>query len=232
MSNSSTVSQELIVINPDQLKQKCERVLREVLGEKRIGFDELPKASRPNSKVFTLTSSNLTSHARAKHDYRVIPILRAQTGYFWLATTLEFAFHEGHYLLEQVCLIIFQGEATDLKKTPLLRAEWDVTDPGSRSRHAQPHWHVYSSRLNRSTASEFVEFTPEVEVIVFDPQESTAPIDLYWTEGEKFHFAMASRWHLDGVDAHQELCDQDKLLKWLAGCLRYIQDQLIYIYQK
>jgi hypothetical protein len=53
-----------------------------------------------------------------------------------------------------------------------------------------------------------------------------------WDEGNKFHYAMASRWHFENETAHKEEMSADKLAKWLKGCLIYVKEQLLYIEDK
>jgi hypothetical protein len=181
--------------------------------------------------VYALRGDRASRAKTKKYSYSVIPILRAPYGYFWLGGTLDLLYREGNYTIEQVSLVIFQGVATDEVKTPILRAEWDAIASDGRSKHAQPHWHVYSSPLNNTIVLEYPKFSVETEVVDFSPEESTSLTGHVWERGDRFHFAMASKWHLDGVDAHQELLEQEKLLKWLEGCVGYIRAQLIYIFQ-
>ena len=50
-----------------------------------------------------------------------------------------------------------------------------------------------------------------------------------WDFETKFHFAMASQWHVNG-GTHRIVIDQEALLySWLAGCVQYIKEQLLYV---
>lgn len=221
----------VLVENLEGLVNRCKRVIEHALAAKKLGFNPL-KASG-NRTIYLLTGAGATS-AEAKYKYSVVPFLALQSRLYWLAASLEFVFENKMHRLLSVSLLIFEGEATDDRKSALLRAEWARLDKNSRVSHAQPHWHVYPSRINREVYDDRTEFKLKTDIQAFVPEapafESSNELDLEWDRAEKFHFAMASRWHIDGKDAHQEEMQVDRLLKWLDGCIRYTRGQLEFLY--
>ena len=82
-------------------------------------------------------------------------------------------------------------------------------------------------------------FELEEDVRAFEPEfyeepngiekESETKVPIEWYMAEKFHLAMAARWHKDGRDAHQEDMEREGLLKWIDGCMRYTLEQFRYM---
>ncbi|MGB0562662.1 MAG: hypothetical protein ACPGVO_12800 [Spirulinaceae cyanobacterium] len=150
---------------------------------------------------------------------------------------------------------IFKGLATEYKKKLLFRAEWDSLKKDNN--HAQPHWHVYKSFQARDLGSEMADFESLIEsnkvqdfgefiadfnvsekgeeflsedAELTDPKDQqNTPTEDEWDSATKFHFAMASQWHISG-GTHRVVPDQEALLySWLTGCIQYIKEQLLYV---
>jgi len=196
-----------------------------------LGFNKMDNARR-GREVYILSGAGVTL-AEAQYKYTVVPFFSSSSVNYWLGVSLEFEFVEGERHLSNVCLQIFEGLATDDKKTPLVRAEWDNNQGPGQVLHAQPHWHIYPSRVNREREKQ--QFVIEPGIQTFTPGVKEGDFNgisnSEWNKAEKFHFAMASRWHIDGKNAHQEKIDTGKLPKWLDGCVSYIRDQLQYLHR-
>lgn len=213
--------------NPEKLLAQCRIVLIDVLEHRKLGFESFKKTG--NCLVFEL-NSDVISRAEAKYTFKVLPFVQSKNGlFYWIGITVEFQFIAGYYYFREACIVIFEGMAADNMKQPILRAEW-AEHENSRSSHAQPHWHVYPSFINKNIVSLFDE---EPLLADFDPvdddnvsNEVTTP---EWEEGSKFHFAMASKWHQEGKNAQVEIIDEKRLLNWLKGCVFYTKEQLLYI---
>jgi len=221
------------LLDPDDFAKNCRKVIEEALGYKHLGFNER-RVVPGNRKLYTLNGAEATQ-AEARYKYAVIPFFKSRAGIYWLAVSLEFEFQRGIYRIVNVSLLIFEGEATDNTKSALLRAEWACVQENDLALHAQPHWHVYPSRITGEIAGNQTAFTTETEGRAFDPEaleiESHKGTAIKWDRAEKFHFAMAARWHIEGKDAHQEEMQADGILKWLDGCIRYTWSQFAFLYR-
>jgi|GEM_PF-4931515 len=220
-------------LSPDGFVKDCKEAIEKALNCTHIGFNEQHVISR-NRKLYILTGTEATL-AEAKYKYSVIPFFRSQNGIYWLAASLEFEFQQGIYRIVSVSFLIFKGDATDNRKSALLRAEWACPQKTDRTRHAQPHWHIYPSHINKTSAEERIGFKAGAEIQIFnaealgiEPHEET---DVQWQRSEKFHFAMAARWHSEGNDAHQEEMQAGGILKWLEGCIKYTWNQFAFLYR-
>ncbi|MCI0692843.1 hypothetical protein L0337_12670 [candidate division KSB1 bacterium] len=221
------------LLDPDDFVKDCREVIEKTLNYKHIGFNE-QRGIPGNRKLYILTGAEATQ-AEAKYKYAVIPFFKSQNGIYWLAASLEFEFRQGIYLIVSVSLLIFKGEATDNRKSALLRAEWACPQKNDLARHAQPHWHIYPSHINKESAGVRTEFKADAEIQTFDPEaleiEPHEGTVVEWERAEKFHFAMAARWHSEGNDAHQEKMQAGGILKWLEGCIKYTRDQFTFLYR-
>lgn len=221
------------LLDPDGFVKDCRKAIEKALDYTPIGFNE-QRGILGNRKLYILTGAGATP-AEAKYKYSAIPFFRSQYGIYWLAASLEFEFQQGIYHIVSVSFLIFEGEATDNRKSALLRAEWACPQKNDRARHAQPHWHIYSSPINKETAGERIGFKADAEIQTFDPEaleiEPREGTVGEWERAEKFHFAMAARWHAEGNDAHQEEMQADRILKWLEGCIKYTWNQFAFLYR-
>lgn len=197
----------LLIDRPKHLARRCAMAVNQTLGGKpnraTLVFSP-PRQLRHGSQLWELGPRERDRES----GYRLIPMV---SGYasgeygrpvFSLSASIEFDVEQGGvHLLRSVTLRIHE-HSPDGQNAPILRAEWACPDPQSSHKHAQPHWHACPLATDDSAE-------PSV-----------------W---ERFHFAMAARWHTDGRESHQEAMTPDGLVSWLRGCLEYTIDQLNYI---
>ena len=222
----------IVVDNIEAVTKPCRDTLATVLGDKNIGFD---RQEIVRSKYRCMLVGQAATSARARDQYMAHSLLETDLTSYWLAITLGFQFYPNinKYHVESVSLIVFEGVATSIDKTPLLRAEWDCFNHNDDVAHAQPHWHVYISAIE-NLSDQMASFTQPSEVKTFIPPDmdaETTSTDLpeQW-DGARFHFAMAAKWHInENCIIHEILEDVDGLTKWLTGCINYINSQLAYI---
>lgn len=212
---------------------RCADVVGTILSKDSLAFNRSRK-SRRLRPLYVLAGGPSTSKANdSRYEYTVIPLGHGPNGLlFWITVALQLEYDSGVSYLDQVRIVVFQGGYTDTGKVPLLRAEWAKTTESDRAKHAQPHWHVYVASM---ASEDFPPYSPLVDTGPRDFSEVSAQtkqhdISQEWDQGADFHFAMASRWHLDGPEAHQEVLEQAKVLKWLEGCVTYIVAQFEYLY--
>ena len=221
------------LLDPEGFVKDCREAIEKALNYTHIGFNE-QHAIPGNRRLYILTGAGAT-RAEAKYQYPVIPFFRSQYGIYWLAASLEFQFQQGIYQIVSVSFLIFEGDATDNRKSALLRAEWACPQKNDRARHAQPHWHIYPSHINEEVTGNRTRFKADAEIQTFDSEalenELREGTVVEWERAEKFHFAMAARWHSEGNDAHQEEMQAGGILKWLEGCIKYTWNQFAFLYR-
>lgn len=235
-------SSNLIVAdNLSKLKRDCQRVFQVLLNNPSVG---LTLTGERFKSSYSLTGTGQTN-ARAYQPYSVLPFFTSRTDVYWIATTIDFLERDKQTILENITIILFKGLPNDSEKIPLIRAEWSFKEEDAKALHAQPHWHIYPSRLNRDL-EEYKNVIFEVEN---SPKDFTGDTNVEkpsitanegseWLGSEKIHFAMASRWHQEiwntdkeGPTPHHGTMRIDKLSQWLDGCLRYLLHQLEYAYK-
>lgn len=221
----SEIPSAIVVEQPTQVTTRVLRALREALGDKSISFEEV-RLVRDEVK-FELSGSPI--RAIARDSYAVFPLLRLEVELFWLGAALVFERRLGTYRLKSISLVIFKGEAFDERKTVLFRAEWDEPEPGTI--HAQPHWHVYP-RLIGDKVSLVAESSNRNESDLLDfGREMTVDEDPEWKTASNFHYAMSSRWAIEGIGNHQaNLSEIDDLVRWITSCIGYSRDQLRWLF--
>ena len=212
--------------NPARVTTRVLRVLRELLGNPSIQFEETTLAN--NEVKYSLSGTYTRGTARDR--YTVFPLLQEGEELFWLGSYLIFRRELGLFRLLSVSLIIFKGEALDERKTALLRAEWD-NDMGTL--HAQPHWHVYTRSNERDETDEAIIEDLNLESVE-ESLDNREPHDHDpdWPTSTNFHYAMASRWHASSdLNLHQVSLDNvDSLLTWIKGCVTYCRGQLSFLF--
>lgn len=211
----------------DKLSKSCRKIVADVLNNKSVSLCR--PQTIPDSKILYLLTASGSTGARAKYHYRVIPIFHSDERFFWLGVSLEFQYRQGNAFLVGTSIIIFEGQPSDEEKIPLLRAEWDLTE-GAIIKHAQPHWHVYTGRINPQLAE--TTFEEELSEFKDDPTVDGFAFDNSWKEGQWFHFAMASQWHVGHPQPIYFHFDHENLMPWLRGCISYTIDQLKWLYEK
>ena len=219
------------LVSPDKYIQRCRRVLEKVL-KRKAGLAFSSNELARNRELYVLSGRGATP-AEAERSYNVVPFSKQRDLWFWLAVSLIFEFCQGRYFLMNISLIIFRGLASDVRKSVLLRAEWDAPEEGDQALHAQPHWHIYQSAVDAKAGGGQVSFRPMADIteVKSDTEPSYERGDnSLWNEADKFHFAMASRWHLDTSASHQEKIQLDGVLKWIEGCLGYVKREIHTLY--
>ena len=252
------------VVDTSKVLQSCKNKLKPLLDKRELDFISLQQDS--HRYIFALiakdSSSLITTDDRGNTHY-IVPLLSTISSFYWLNISLTFlpVFSQSKqkvnpksFQFSGVSIRVFKGLATENKKEPLLRAEWDILKDDNN--HAQPHWHVYKSfqiRNLNATASDFEslieadevqDFGTFVEKFNSGERENDFQEDLGqnnteneqaslkendWDFETKFHFAMASQWHVSG-GTHRIVIDQEALLySWLVGCVQYIKEQLLYV---
>lgn len=216
----------IVVEDSGPLLRKCKATFGRILSQTYgLGFEKNRHAGGENE--YLLTGAPL-SWGTARGRYPVFPFGQARDRSFWFGASLRFSQEILQWRLSNVSLLFFQGLATDPEKEPLLRAEWDTWE----SPHAQPHWHVYAP-LRRE-----LEFRPAFEqepVREFGIGEPPAGIKTSRNQEapawnlERFHYAMAARWHIAEIGAHSCPISEESLLRWIEGCVSYTRNQLEHI---
>ena len=224
-----SASQGIIVEAIESVTNGCRDVIRPIINNWNLNFVQ-ENLARRRIKC-TLTGAGV-SNAITRERYAVHELLEKESTTYWLAISLYFQFQAGKYRLESISLIVFKGSRFDDTKTPLLRAEWDCSDETGLSKHAQPHWHIYSAALNTKEGVGVSEFDKPLDVEPFSPitNETTEFDETLQGEIDKFHFAMASKWHLEeNFSLQEELNSVEALTRWIKGCINYIREQLSYL---
>ncbi len=126
--------------------------------------------------------------------------------------------------MSQASLLLFEGNWYDPEKSPLLRAEWDDSEPNGL--HAQPHWHVYPAGAGAGRHPPGIVFPMAPGDPIDFPQARGATEKETKDKPPRFHYAMAARWHQDGDSSCRCTLSERGLLLWLGGCITYIRRQL------
>lgn len=226
LSASQPFTADITVEDPAEVIKHVLKVIRDLLQNRSVQFEPVELAK--NEVKFVLSGTSTKGTARDK--YSVFSLLQVGEELFWLGSYLQFKRELGRYTLLSIGLIIFKGDASDERKTALLRAEWDNQSVGTA--HAQPHWHVYPRFPEKGAALEIVGKEDGEGVEFTSEREETEDYDLEWPTSANFHYAMASRWHASPDTAsHQErLNDLDGLLNWIRGCVGYCRGQLTFLF--
>jgi hypothetical protein len=222
--------------------RKCCAAIEKVVASRGLNFHPRP-SNQPRSSLLQLSGPG-SLRAVARDPYPVVHFLTTGRTQYWLAVSFSLYSPSGSggTYLTQVSILIFEGPAGDPEKRPLLRAEWYCKGNYRQDRHAQPHWHIYSSLLNRdltnstfafaevNTAQDFLRQQQEADAEYFEAVsgdvQALGQNELSWPQGESFHFAMSSRWQTSVPN--EELKPED-LGNWMDWCLRYISEQLEYV---
>ncbi len=204
------------IINP------CLKNLSTLLKNRKLGFSPIPLA-RPLSE-FSLQGEGATEAFVERKRYSVLPIQAIGSELYWLGVILQVKFEAGFFYLSAVSIIIVKGLAEDNNKTPILRAEWDCLRENLEQNHAQPHWHIYPSSIIKNWESdEIVELRlKQLEEFGEQPEEEKFP---------RFHFAMATKWHLGEQNPNVEPEDINSIAKWINFCIQYTLEQLTYMWK-
>ena len=126
----------------------------------------------------------------------------------------------------------------------LLRAEWDYNP--QEANHAQPHWHIYRSKLeydldDEENLNQLLEFpfdTRSAPIQDFSeelPQISSNYSSLLFIDQEEtkkdFHYAMCAHWNLQTPISRWPIKEHE-IAYWITNCLSYVKEQLEYPHRK
>ncbi|HMN13867.1 MAG TPA: hypothetical protein PKD55_16255 [Bellilinea sp.] len=212
------------IANIEAFTKECRSVVAQALGNPSISFSK--PQSIVNNKLLCVLNGPGSTSAQAKYSYRVVPIFSNIDKNIWLGASLEFQYLQGKVFLVAASVIVFEGEATDEVKIPLLRAEWELSETAP-VKHAQPHWHVYAGRINPQPDE--ATFSDETVDFLADTLEPDAEL-ASWEDAQWFHFAMSSQWHnADAQPIYTEF-DETMMKNWLSGCIRYTVEQIHWLY--
>jgi hypothetical protein len=194
----------------------------------KIGHDRYPypaevTAARSALKVFGYPWTGFAHELTAKgvrfyistgepitsggSPYFAEPLLLDFSIRFWFTIDLAFRTRTGSLVLDSVGILVLAGTLAS-EAREVFRAEWEAGE----SLHAQPHWHVYGSRL--------------AEVFRIGLNKP----DLKLTTS-RVHFAMSARWmDADAAVTHHNISTTaDGVRRWITATLKYSREQLQYL---
>jgi hypothetical protein len=252
----SQEASEVLVPSRDAIIHICQAAIKKVVDLDWLYFHEVD--SPQADKIVVRLRGAGDTPAVAQYTYAVVPILETTRGLYWLGASLDFLRRTHKTYLTHISLLIFEGLATDERKRPILRVEWDCRTNYRADKHAQPHWHIYPSRVNREIDRRSSTFQEEPVVDEFPTSQKVPAVEEFlgpeeaiilerspissgksededdnpsaWSGGEMFHFALAARWQgPPDREPQNEVLHVDQLGNWIQRCLTYIRIQLKYI---
>lgn len=162
----------------------------------------------------------------------------------WLVVEIESEYGKP-LMLKHVSLKLWQGTTTDAAHL-CFRAEWDVREV--ESTHAQPHWNVHAPRGMVTEPAAEIDFGAYSELGSAKEDASFAEFQqaaaaggrqpvVNTTQGQglsvehmhKFHFAMASNWHLSNGTAGPRITTTQEVVAWISSCALYIKRQFAFV---
>lgn len=205
-----------------EITNPCRKMLSSLLEKKNLNFSPIPLA-RPLSE-FALQGEGATGAFVERRRYSVLPLPAIGNELYWLGVILQLKFEAGYFYLSAISILIVKGLAEDNDKTAILRAEWDCLKENLEQKHAQPHWHIYPSSIIKNwDSNEILELiTNPLKEFGEQPEKEKFP---------RFHFAMATRWHLGEENPHAELKDVNSVIKWIEFCTKYTLEQLTFMWK-
>jgi hypothetical protein len=142
---------------------------------------------------------------------------------FWLGVSLRYRPYMESYRPKSVSLEIALGALAMGSKQSLLRAEWDEWEDGQSGGHAQPHWHVVIEGHDEPAPA----FT-EPDVVDFVPSATPKRVGVDRFKVAPMHLAMHARWHLADDPVHTSELVDERIPRWIQGCLAYAKAQIVY----
>ena len=201
---------------------------------KQIGHRQLVYIRQPSSPTVQGREGQLPA----------LPLFIDNRQSAWLVVEIESEYGEP-LMLKHVSLKLWQGTTTDDAHL-CFRAEWDVRD--TESNHAQPHWNVHAPRGRAAELAPEVDFklfsglelAKEITSFAeFEQAEAAGAVQLapittpaYGLSVErmhKFHFAMASNWHLSNGTAGPSISTTQEVVTWISSCALYIKRQFAFV---
>ncbi len=196
---------------------------------KQIGQRKLVYIRQPNSPTVQGREGPLPA----------LPLFIDDRQSAWLVVELESEYGEP-LMLKHVSLKLWQGPTTDAAHL-CFRAEWDVRD--AKSSHAQPHWNVHAPQSMSAALAEEIDFetfadgelagkgntfAEFVQATANARQSAPAAVPAYGLSVDqmhKFHFAMASNWHIANGKAGPSISTTEEIVAWISSCALYIKRQ-------
>jgi hypothetical protein len=154
-------------------------------------------------------------------DTRERPVLPLSRDDLWVSAEILLHSRLSVWFLRSTSIRVFGGPAVDASKTPLFRAEWDFDDRGRT--HAQPHWQIYDRDATRQSGD-----LPAFDAAGHHARGGNGLAPEPHSGQQKlgrFHFALAARWHLDGVHVAVLQTPHD-VSAWVARCIGYIKSEM------
>ena len=212
----------IFVRETKEITNPCRKMLSDLL-EKKISFSSPIPLARAVSE-FSLQGEGATGAFVERKRYSVLPLQTIGGELYWLGVILQLKFETGFFYLSAVSVLIVKGLAEDNDKTAILRAEWDCLKENLEQKHAQPHWHIYPSAIIKNWDSDEILGLMNNPLKEFgeQPEKDKFP---------RFHFAMATRWHLGEENPHAELKDVNSVIKWIEFCTKYTLEQLTFMWK-
>jgi hypothetical protein len=218
----------ILVDDEKDFAHQCAKKVASIVKGKQIGFSQFHNLSV--SWKYRLSGAGLIVADIGADTYHVIPFYQSPQSIYWIGATLhiEHAFLKDY--LAHISIIIIRGTTVHATQ-PLLRAEWDCRPSDPNTKHAQPHWHVYTYPLETTPAFKPFEVTLPIEEFTPEAANSQGSDGAVadWEAGEYFHYAMAAEWMKHGRGMGHDDWNADRALKWLEGCVSYIRDQFEYL---
>lgn len=217
--------QDCIVRSEEAIANACARKLQKHLDCGHIGYELLKHSTGASSLHFTTYPPVSALIQGAERP--ILPV--DSTRWLHLAIDLEFIV-KNRWRLKHISIEILEGEATNLQKMSLLRAEWMMHNTALEDGHAQPHWHAIGA-VGIQKEEDFEDFlTVSSGFGGFLTAEAVTQPKLAF---KHFHYAMVTGWHRDPQHGHcHTLENQDAAIAWIIGCVCYIQHQLAHVSKK
>ena len=202
---------------------------------KLIGQRQLVYIRQPNSPTVQGREGPLPA----------LPLFSDDRQSAWLVVEIESEYGEP-LMLKHISLKLWQGATTDAARL-CFRAEWDMRD--TELNHAQPHWNVHAPRGELAAGlapevnfkafsgleqakkiSSFAEFEQAEAAGAVQSAPTAAPAyGLSAEQMHKFHFAMASNWHVSNGTAGPRVSTPQEVVTWISSCAVYIKRQFAFL---
>lgn len=205
-----------------------------VLTKKQIGQRQLVYIRQPSSPTVQGREGEIPA----------LPLFVDDRQSAWLVVEIESEYGKP-LMLKHVSLKLWQGATAEAAHL-CFRAEWDVRD--TESNHAQPHWNVHAPQGTTVELAQDVDFKSfagleqgkeiqsfaafeqaEVVGLTQTPPTESPAYGLSIAQMHKFHFAMASNWHLANGKAGPSVSTTQEVVTWISSCAVYIQQQFAFV---
>lgn len=220
---------QCVVASEVGLAGKCGQALARALGLVRVTHQK--RQHRRATSLYFYSPPLIEAEVRGENR----PVLPLKDGKRFLHVGIDLNFiADKVWRVNHISIGLLQGDPSATRKISLLRAEWQIPEGQGDHGHGQPHWHVLGAvglddTPLPTTFAEVVAAEPGFDAFLADPDRAEG-ID---TAFGHFHYAMATDWHRSpSIGPCQRLEDEESLLLWLEGCVRYIDHQLSHVDRK